>query len=182
MFTLNRSTAFSAMFALLLGSSSLIAPSFAADTPVDENAPVMAQNTTTEKNDRLEEKMDKHVEKRIKSLHDALKITKDQDAAWEKVAQTMRDNENSVVKLIEVRKENAKTMSAVDDIKSYQAIAQAHADGMTKFVAVFEPFYGSLTDAQKKNADNFFGKEQKHHWKHHDGDKSSAMKAPEASQ
>jgi hypothetical protein len=114
----------------------------------------------------MDAKMKHHVEVRIKTLHDELKVTADQDAAWETVAQAMRDNEESMSKLVDTRHTNVGTMTAVDDIKSYQEIAQNHADSLAKFVAAFEPFYNSLTADQKKTADEFFSKSQMHEHKH----------------
>jgi hypothetical protein len=47
-------------------------------------------------------------------------------------------------------------MTAVDDLKSYGEIANAHADGIKKFIPVFESLYASMSDAQKKSADTLF--------------------------
>jgi len=58
--------------------------------------------------------------------------------------------------LIKARTENAKTMTAVDDLKSYSEITDAHADGIKKFTPVFATLYDSMSDAQKKQADALF--------------------------
>ena len=68
----------------------------------------------------------------------------------------MRDNAKTMDALITARDENAKNMTAVDDFKSYGEINQAHADGIKKFIPVFEALYDSMSDAQKKNADVVF--------------------------
>ena len=96
------------------------------------------------------------VEARIKELHTKLMITPEQEEAWNKVAQVMRDNAKTMEELIKARSEKAPTMTALDDLKSYRAIAQAHADGLKKFIPVFEPLYAGMSDAQKKNADTLF--------------------------
>ncbi len=106
--------------------------------------------------------MKKHVEMRIKSLHDKLMITKDQEAAWNDVANAMRDNESKTAALVSERQQNAGTMNAVDDMQSYQKIAQAHADGFAKVIAPFQTLYNSMSDAQKKNADKVFGSFEGH--------------------
>ena len=98
------------------------------------------------------------VETRIKSLHDQLKITPAQEAQWATVAQAMRDSASKINALIQQRAQSAKTMSAVDDLHSYQAIAQAHADGLGNLVPAFETLYASMSDAQQKNADAVFKK------------------------
>ena len=96
------------------------------------------------------------VEVRIKDMHAKLKITKAQEDQWAKVAQMMRDNEKTIEPLIKARKENAKTMTAVDDLKSYGEITDAHADGIKKFTPVFATLYTGMSDAQKKEADTLF--------------------------
>jgi len=97
-----------------------------------------------------------HVEARIKELHTALKITPEQEELWNNVTQVMRDNAKTMDTLITARDEKAKIMTAVDDFKSYGEINQAHADGIKKFIPVFEALYASMSDAQKKNADIVF--------------------------
>ena len=47
-------------------------------------------------------------------------------------------------------------MTAIDDLKSYSEIADAHADGLKKFIPAFEPLYAGMSDAQKKSADTLF--------------------------
>jgi protein CpxP len=107
------------------------------------------------------------VEARIKQLYTKLKITQAQEELWNKVAQSMRDNAKTMEELIKARSEKAGTMNAVEDLKSYGEIAQAHADGIKTFVPIFEPLYASMSDAQKKDADRLF---------HHQGHKKSKAK------
>jgi len=109
------------------------------------------------------------VEARIKELHTKLKITPAQEGLWDNVTQVMRDNAKTMEALIKARSEKASTMTAVDDFKSYSEIAEAHADGLRKFIPVFEPLYASMSDAQKKDADTLF-----HHHGHHGHTKSKA--------
>ena len=96
------------------------------------------------------------VEARIKELHKRLKITNAQSAQWDALAQVMRDNAQAMVDLQKQRAENAKSMNAVDVVKSYAEVIQAHEDGMKKFIPAFEALYNSLSDAQKKIADSMF--------------------------
>ena len=96
------------------------------------------------------------VEARIKELHTKLMITPEQEEAWNKVAQVMRDDSKTMEDLIKARSEKAPTMTALDDLKSYGEIAQAHADGLKNFTSVFEPLYAGMSDAQKKTADTLF--------------------------
>ena len=99
---------------------------------------------------------EERVEKRIKKMHDALHITQKQEEQWGKVAQVMRDNAKSLDTLTQARFERAKSMTAVEDLKSYGEITDAHADGIKKFTPVFATLYDSMSDAQKKDADTMF--------------------------
>jgi protein CpxP len=94
---------------------------------------------------------------RIATLHEKLHITDAQGAQWQEFAQVMRDNAKATGTLIKTRHENAKTMTAIDDMRSYHEIAQEHADGAKKLLKAFEPLYAAMSDEQKKNADAVFG-------------------------
>jgi periplasmic protein CpxP/Spy len=96
------------------------------------------------------------VEARIKDLHEKLKITPEQEDQWKNVAQVMRDNAKTMEELTKARTEKAKTVNAVDDLKSYAEITEAHADELKKFIPAFESLYNSMSDEQKKNADTIF--------------------------
>jgi hypothetical protein len=96
------------------------------------------------------------VDARIKELHARLHITDAQKTQWDNLAQVMRDNAQSMVDLQKQRAADAKSMNAVDVIKSYSDVIQAHEDGMKKFIPAFEDLYNSMSDAQKKTADAMF--------------------------
>jgi protein CpxP len=95
-------------------------------------------------------------EARIKDMHAKLKITAAQEDQWAKISQEMRDNAKSMDALTQKRLANANTMTAVEDLKSYAEIADAHANGIKKFIPLFETLYASMSDAQKKEADALF--------------------------
>jgi periplasmic protein CpxP/Spy len=96
------------------------------------------------------------VEARIKDMHAKLKITPAQEDQWAKVAQVMRDNEKTMEPLFKAREQNAKSRTAIDDLKSYGEITDAHADGIKKFTPIFATLYASMSDTQKKDADAMF--------------------------
>jgi periplasmic protein CpxP/Spy len=97
------------------------------------------------------------VEQRIKTLHEDLHITQDQEKLWDPVAQAMRDQEAAVHQAIQQRRQNP-SANAVDDLKAYEAIADAHAQSLQKLVPAFEALYASLSDDQKKAADVLFSR------------------------
>ena len=101
------------------------------------------------------------VESRITSLHAQLKITDAQEPQWNAFAQVMRDNAKTIDALVQARVQNAKSMTAIDDLRAYQGIADAHAEGLKKLIPAFEALYASMSDEQKKNADAVFGQMQR---------------------
>ncbi len=105
-------------------------------------------------------------EARIKELHVKLQITPAQEELWNKVIEAMRDNAKAMESLIGGRSDKAGAMTAVEDLKSYSEIAEAHADGIKKFMAAFEPLYAAMSDEQKKNADAVFAHHGRHHGHH----------------
>jgi Spy/CpxP family protein refolding chaperone len=100
----------------------------------------------------------------IAHLHQELKITPAQESQFQKLADVMRENTDTMRTLAKKRSEAAGTMTAVDDLKSYAEISQAHADGAKKMVPVFQSLYDSLSDEQKKLADTEF---REHYTTHH---------------
>jgi protein CpxP len=95
-------------------------------------------------------------EARIKDLHVKLKITPAQEDLWNKVTQVMRDDAKKMDALNQARFEKAKALTAIEDLKSYSEVAQAHADGLKNFIPVFESLYVAMSDDQKKDADTLF--------------------------
>jgi protein CpxP len=96
------------------------------------------------------------VETRVTELHTKLKITDGQEDIWKNVTKEMRDSAKAMKDLNETREHGAKTMTALDDLKSYGEIAALHADSMKKFLVAFTPLYNAMSDDQKKNADDIF--------------------------
>jgi LTXXQ motif family protein len=102
------------------------------------------------------------IDARINGLHTRLQITAAQEELWQKVAQVMRDNASTIDSLRQERTRHANSMSAVDDMKSYGQIADAHADGIRKVTPAFQALYDSMSDVQKKNADLTFRTDYHH--------------------
>ena len=96
------------------------------------------------------------VEAHIAALHAQLQITPAEEAQWQVVAQLMRDNAATLTALRQIRATQASTMSALDDVRSYAQIAEAHAAGIQKFVPAFTTLYDQMPPAQQKLVDNVF--------------------------
>jgi periplasmic protein CpxP/Spy len=127
----------------LLLAQATPAPS-AAPAPEPSATPAKKRRTPTDR-----------VELRIKELHSELKITPEQQPQFDAVAQAMRDDAKAMEDAIAQRRE-AKSMTAVDDLKAYQAIADAHSQGLQKLIPAFQALYDTMSPEQKKNADAVF--------------------------
>ena len=137
--------------ATLLGAVLLATPLFAAPGDKTASSHEEMASATTPESPALGS-----VETRIKDLHQKLKITDAQKTQWDDLAQVMRTNAQKMADLEKQRAADAKTMTAVDVVKSYSEVIDAHEDGMKKFIPAFEDLYNSMSDSQKKIADALF--------------------------
>jgi len=97
------------------------------------------------------------VEQRITALKAALKITPDQETKWNAVAQAMRENASAMEKLVATKRAIAPaSMTAVDDLKTYEDFTQVRMDGLKNLTSHFKTLYDSMPADQKKNADMVF--------------------------
>jgi protein CpxP len=140
----------SVAIAALMGATMLATPLTAAraEQAAVTQAPAVATAPATK---------GETVEQRITALHASLKVTADQEAKWNAVAQAMRENAANMDKLVATsRTTPPQNLSAVDDLKTYQKFAQAHVDGLKNLIASFEKLYADMPAAQKKIADTVF--------------------------
>jgi len=101
------------------------------------------------------------VEERIKSMHSNLAITAAQEPLWQQVADVMRENQREMQEAVD-RRQQAKTMTAIDDLKAYEGIAKAHTKSLEKLIPAFEKLYSNLSPEQKARADEIFGHNRHH--------------------
>ena len=148
--------------AALLSALALAAPASAQSTPTTQPSASQPAPAATSKTHTKRMPVDR-VEAKITQLHQQLKITAAQQPQWDAVAQVMRDNAQSMQTALQARAQTVSTGSAVDDLHSYEAIADAHADGLKKFVPAFEALYATMSDDQKKTTDAVFRAHQPHH-------------------
>jgi len=148
----NRTVRAAGAAATLLGAVVLASPVFAGSTqsPAQQAMAAPADSSAMTP-----------VEARIKTLHKQLHITEVQKPQWDALATVMRDNAQAMVDLQKKRASDAQSMSAVEVIKSYESVIEAHESGMKKFVPPFEALYNTMSDAQKKTADSLFRNREK---------------------
>jgi hypothetical protein len=131
-----------------------------AEAATPEAAPASSQSTATPRS------QEDRVETRIKDLHRKLKITAAQESQWNAFAQVMRENAQEVDAVLKGRAESLHKMNAVEDLRSYEKLADAHADGLKKLVPAFETLYNSMSEDQKKTADVVFAEHEKRPHQH----------------
>ncbi len=146
--------------AALMGATMLVSPlamaqTQSANTPAVE--PAQAATPRSHAAAGATKMKGESVEQRIESLHAALKITPDEETNWMGVAQAMRENSTAMQKLVAEKAVNdPKTLTALDDLKTYEEFARAHVDGLKNLTSSFETLYKSMPDPQKKIADEVF--------------------------
>ncbi|MGC1412251.1 MAG: Spy/CpxP family protein refolding chaperone [Acetobacteraceae bacterium] len=154
--------------ALLLVTTLLFtAPAFAQTAPDQTNTPAAgAPSGTSQKATphgsravsarQPGETIEGLVERRIADLRSRLHITPQQSQPWDQFAEVMRDNAKAMDTIYQQRAEKLGSMTAVDNMQSYAQIEQERAQDMQKLVPAFQTLYGSLSDQQKKTADQMF--------------------------
>ncbi len=100
--------------------------------------------------------MKQAIDQRIAALQSRLGITQAEMSDWNNFANVMRDNATNTNTLFQQRAANAATMSAVDNMKSYAAIARAYADNTQRLSDAFSALYAKLTPDQQRTADELF--------------------------
>jgi hypothetical protein len=122
-------------------------------------SPALAQSTSMSAHAASAASREETVDQRISSLHDELKITPAEEADWQTVATTMRDNAAAMEKLAsEKAADSSASMTAVADLRTYQQFAEAHVEHLKKLTAAFETLYNSMPESQKKIADQVFSR------------------------
>jgi hypothetical protein len=96
------------------------------------------------------------IDERIAKLQTQLGITAAEMPLWTAFAEAMRNNAAATNALFAQRAAAVKTMTAVENMHSYAAIARAYADDTERLSAAFDSLYASLSDVQKRAADTLF--------------------------
>lgn len=96
------------------------------------------------------------VERHIAELHRRLDITPAEEPQWNAFAQVMRDNAMHMDQAFQARRAKGPSMNALEDLRSYAAVAQAHADDMQRLIPAFQALYDTMPPQQKTVADQVF--------------------------
>lgn len=105
------------------------------------------------------------IERRIKDLHFRLLISPAQQPQWDAFADVMRANARNMDQTFQQRVNTMSDMTAPENMRSYSQIAMVHAQDMQKLAPAFQVLYDTMSDSQKKTADQVF-RDEAHRGKH----------------
>ncbi|HYM29747.1 MAG TPA: Spy/CpxP family protein refolding chaperone [Candidatus Cybelea sp.] len=139
----------------LAGGSATMLPSFAATG--DSATASRPQHTPS-----------RHLEGRIAFLKAELKITDAQAPLFNAYADTLRADAPQFDQLRDqMRQSRDKPMNAVERMDFRQQVMQLQMTHLQKVSSALKPLYASLSDDQKKTADELLGGHHRHHMWHH---------------
>ena len=99
----------------------------------------------------------RHIEGRIAFMRAELKITDTQQVHWEQVATAMRANARQMDQMAQqMRAARGQPWSAIEQLDQRARFTEARAASDKSFADAFKPLYASLSDDQKKSADDLF--------------------------
>lgn len=99
---------------------------------------------------------EQRVETHIRQMHGQLHITAAEQPQWEQFAQVMRDNARDMDQVFMQRAQQYPTMNALQNMQSYEQVAEAHAQHVQKLVPAFENLYNAMPEQQKRMTDQVF--------------------------
>jgi periplasmic protein CpxP/Spy len=146
------SAAIAALLALPVAALAQSAPSEAAAAPPAATAAASPMSSHTVPGSSAEQRVEEH----IKQLHAQLRITPAEQPQWEQFANVMRDNARAMDRDFSQRMQQYPTMSALQNMQSYEQIAEAHAEHLQKLVPAFENLYNAMPAQQKQLTDQVF--------------------------
>jgi len=106
--------------------------------------------------------MEGKIEQRIADLHAKLQISPAQQPQWDQFSQLMRDNARSMDQSFQHRVQTMPSMTATENMQSYADVSMAHAQDVEKLVPAFQALYGTMSDSQKRRADQVFRDDANH--------------------
>lgn len=143
-----KKTTWIAALVLATGAGFAAVPSFAHPADCMGGGPMMGQRDGGPMSERMAQRM----QQRQKALHDALKLSPEQEGAWTKFQQSQPFAQGAA------RPDPAEfaKLNAPERAEKMLEAMKKHEDAMTQHVAAMKAFYGQLTPEQKKTFDEQF--------------------------
>ncbi len=99
---------------------------------------------------------EERVERHLRELHSQLQITPAEEPQWNEFASVMRENARDMDQAYMQRAQQFATMNALQNMQSYEQLAQEHAQHVQKLVPAFQKLYDAMPEQQKRVADQVF--------------------------
>ena len=96
------------------------------------------------------------IEQRITDLHSKLKISPAQQPQWDRFSEVMRDNARNTDQTFQHRVQAMSTMTAAENMQSYAQVTAEYAQHMQLLVPAFQALYDTMSESQKRTADQVF--------------------------
>jgi hypothetical protein len=107
----------------------------------------------------------RHIEGRIAALKAELKITSAQEPLFDRLAQVMRDDAKAMDQaMAQMHGDRTQPQNAVERLEAKTRMETLRAQGSQRFLEAIKPLYASLSDEQKKTADELLAP---HHHRGH---------------
>jgi periplasmic protein CpxP/Spy len=141
-----------AVVALLALSAAALAQPAQSPAPAAPPAAASSPMTHPVPGKNMEERVENH----IKQLHAQLQITPAEQPQWDQFAQVMRENARDMDQALLQRAQQYPTMNAMQNMQSYEQMAEAHVQHLQKLVPAFDNLYNAMPEQQKKLTDQVF--------------------------
>ena len=141
-----------AVVALLALSAAALAQPAQSPAPAAPPAAASSPMTHPVPGKNMEERVENH----IKQLHAQLQITPAEQPQWDQFAQVMRENARDMDQAFLQRAQQYPTMNAMQNMQSYEQMAEAHVQHLQKLVPAFDNLYNAMPEQQKKLTDQVF--------------------------
>ena len=154
-------------FVLLAGLSGLVAasPVFAQPAPSADGTQTSAPAAQAQPAHEHHRSAEQFVAGRIAFFKAQLKITPQQEAQWNKVAEAMHANAKATDAARAQIPEGPK--NAVQALEAHGHFAETMAQNTERLLVAFRPLYQNLSPEQQKMADELLAEHSRHH--HHFG-------------
>ena len=152
--------------ALPFAIAALVAGTVGLSAPVINDAIAQAATAPQQGQQPEHHRFDptRHIEGRIAFLKAELKITDAQAPQFEKVEQAMRDSAKERAQAYaQFRGDRDKPQTAVERLELRARFDQMRSQQAERFLAAFRPLYQTLSDDQKKAADELLARPRHFH-------------------
>jgi periplasmic protein CpxP/Spy len=160
-----RQTAFATTAIIALSAFAAAAAPSAGDPTATRATPTTSGQSVAKHHPGVHHDMVGKVEQRITDLHARLQITPAQQPQWDQFIQVMRDNAQTMDQTFQHRVQTMPAMTATENMQSYAQLASTNAQDAQKLVPAFQALYDTMSDTQKRTADQVF-RDDAHHGGH----------------